>query len=130
MAEKMAANKDTRINIIDALPRKEIYKQGYEMRKKVLGDEYVERILKALGSDFIRPLKQFATVCLVCLLFEEKFLNFISEWAVVLDCLFYSRIMIVVNGISEGAQFEGRLEGWHLIGGSRCVLLLGHVEQY
>lgn len=61
----MAANKDLKANNMDAPPHKEIYEQGYEMRKKVVGEEYVERSLKASGSDFMRPLQQFATVCLV-----------------------------------------------------------------
>jgi hypothetical protein len=60
----MAANKDLKTNNMDAPPHKEIYEQGYEMRKKVVGEEYVERSLKAAGSDFMRPLQQFATVCL------------------------------------------------------------------
>jgi hypothetical protein len=60
----MAANKDLKANNMDAPSHKEIYEQGYEMRKKVVGEEYVERSLKASGSDFMRPLQQFATVCM------------------------------------------------------------------
>lgn len=59
----MAANGDLQTNNMDAPAHKEIYEQGYEMRKKVVGAEYVERSLKASGSDFMRPLQQFATVC-------------------------------------------------------------------
>jgi hypothetical protein len=62
----MAANRDLKSNNMDAPPHKEIYEQGYEMRKKVVGEEYVERSLKASGSDFMRPLQQFATVCFFC----------------------------------------------------------------
>jgi hypothetical protein len=60
----MAANRDLKPNNMDAPPHKEIYEQGYEMRKKVVGEEYVEKSLKASGSDFMRPLQQFATVWL------------------------------------------------------------------
>jgi 4-carboxymuconolactone decarboxylase len=63
----MSANKDLKTNNMDVPPHTEIYEQGYEMRKKVVGEEYVERSLKASGSDFMRPLQQFATVCPVCL---------------------------------------------------------------
>jgi hypothetical protein len=64
----MAENTDLKTNNMDAPPHKEIYEQGFEMRKRVVGEEYVERSLKASGSDFMRPLQQFATVCFVSLL--------------------------------------------------------------
>lgn len=56
---------DLKINNMDAAPHREIYEQGYEMRKRVVGEEYVERSLKASESDFLRPLQQFATVWLL-----------------------------------------------------------------
>jgi 4-carboxymuconolactone decarboxylase len=56
------AKTDLKTNNMDAPPHREIYEQGYEMRKRVVGEEYVERSLKANGSDFMRPLQQFATV--------------------------------------------------------------------
>ena len=65
----MAANKDLKTNNMDAPPHKEIYEQGYEMRKRVVGEEYVERSLKAAGNEFMRPLQQFATVCFVWFVF-------------------------------------------------------------
>jgi hypothetical protein len=40
-----------------------LYAQGYEMRKKVVGEDYVAKALEKGSSDFMRPLQQFATVC-------------------------------------------------------------------
>jgi len=39
-----------------------LYAHGYEMRKKVVGEDYVAQALKKGSSDFMRPLQQFATV--------------------------------------------------------------------
>jgi hypothetical protein len=39
-----------------------LYAQGYEMRKKVVGEDYVEKALEKGSNDFMRPLQQFATV--------------------------------------------------------------------
>lgn len=39
-----------------------LYAQGYEMRKKVVGEDYVASALEKGSSDFMRPLQQFATV--------------------------------------------------------------------
>lgn len=39
-----------------------LYAQGYEMRKKVVGEDYVAKALEKGRSDFMRPLQQFATV--------------------------------------------------------------------
>jgi hypothetical protein len=45
-----------------------LYAQGYEMRKKVVGEDYVASALEKGSSDFMRPLQQFATVCtLICM---------------------------------------------------------------
>ncbi|PMD39910.1 CMD-domain-containing protein [Hyaloscypha variabilis F] len=38
-----------------------LYAQGYEMRKKVIGEDYVAKALEKGSSDFMRPLQQFAT---------------------------------------------------------------------
>ncbi len=48
---------------MDTPVHRALYEEGYEMRKRVVGEEYVERSLKAGSSDFLRPLQQFATVC-------------------------------------------------------------------
>jgi 4-carboxymuconolactone decarboxylase len=39
-----------------------LYAQGFEMRKKVVGEDYVAAALEKGSSDFMRPLQQFATV--------------------------------------------------------------------
>lgn len=39
-----------------------LYTQGLQMRRKVVGDEYVDNALQTGKSDFLRPLQQFATV--------------------------------------------------------------------
>lgn len=39
-----------------------LYIQGLEMRRKVVGEDYVENALEKGKSDFLRPLQQFATV--------------------------------------------------------------------
>lgn len=49
-------------NNMDTEVHRSIYEQGYEMRKKVVGEDYVERTLANGSSDFMRPLQQFATV--------------------------------------------------------------------
>lgn len=41
-----------------------LYKQGLEMRKKVVGEEYVERSLKAASEDFGKVWQDYATVSL------------------------------------------------------------------
>jgi hypothetical protein len=55
-------NQDLKANNMDTPHHKAIYEEGLEMRKKVVGEDYVERSLKNGGSDFMRPLQQFATV--------------------------------------------------------------------
>ena len=42
-------------------PHKELYDLGYEMRKKVVGEEHVARSLAAGSSEFMRPMQMFAT---------------------------------------------------------------------
>jgi hypothetical protein len=61
---KMSTNQrtDPKQNNMDSAPHQEIYETGLEMRKKVVGEDYVERALKNGSSDFARPLQQFATV--------------------------------------------------------------------
>ena len=39
-----------------------LYKDGLKMRRKVVGEDYVENALEKGKSDFMRPLQQFATV--------------------------------------------------------------------
>ncbi len=48
---------------MDARAHVSIYEQGLEMRRKVVGEDYVESALEKGKSDFLRPLQQFATVC-------------------------------------------------------------------
>jgi hypothetical protein len=50
-------------NNMDTPVHQSLYAQGYEMRKKVVGEDYVARALEKGSSDFMRPLQQFATVC-------------------------------------------------------------------
>ena len=42
-----------------------LYMQGLEMRRKVVGEDYVENALEKGKSDFLRPLQQFATVGII-----------------------------------------------------------------
>jgi hypothetical protein len=49
---------------MDSPAHRELYDKGYEMRKKVVGEEYVAAALEKGSGDFMRPLQQFATVCL------------------------------------------------------------------
>ncbi|KAH8602653.1 putative 4-carboxymuconolactone decarboxylase [Bisporella sp. PMI_857] len=42
-------------------PHQSLYSAGYEMRKRVVGEEYVAKALEKGSSDFLRPLQQFAT---------------------------------------------------------------------
>ena len=55
-------------NNMDSPEHQALYAKGYEMRKKVVGEEYVAGALEKGKSDFKRPLQQFATVCLPCVL--------------------------------------------------------------
>jgi len=48
-------------NNMDSEAHKEIYRQGLEIRKKVVGEDYVAKALANGGSDFLRPLQQYAT---------------------------------------------------------------------
>jgi hypothetical protein len=50
-------------NNMDDKAHQTIYGRGYDMRKKVVGEDYVAKALDAGSSDFLRPLQQFATVC-------------------------------------------------------------------
>ncbi|TVY57980.1 4-carboxymuconolactone decarboxylase [Lachnellula cervina] len=50
-----------RENNMDTPAHKELYEQGYAMRKKVVGEEYVAAALEKGSSDFLRPLQQYAT---------------------------------------------------------------------
>lgn len=49
-------------NNMDDPAHQTIYGRGYEMRKKVVGEEYVAKALEGAESDFLRPLQQYATV--------------------------------------------------------------------
>jgi hypothetical protein len=91
---KMSANKDLKTNNMDAPPHKEIYEQGYEMRKRVVGEEYVERSLKASESDFMRPLQQFATVCFVCLFSTALVSGYLS-----IEIIFISGSLNLMHGV-------------------------------
>jgi 4-carboxymuconolactone decarboxylase len=50
-------------NNMDMPEHQTLYAQGLEIRKKVVGEDYVENALEKGKSDFMRPLQQFATVC-------------------------------------------------------------------
>ena len=53
-------------NNMDEAAHQTIYGRGYDMRKRVVGEEYVAKSLEAGSSDFLRPLQQYATVRLPC----------------------------------------------------------------
>ncbi|EHK98097.1 hypothetical protein M7I_6147 [Glarea lozoyensis 74030] len=48
-------------NNMDDPAHQTIYGRGYDMRKRVVGEEYVAKALEAGSSDFLRPLQQYAT---------------------------------------------------------------------
>lgn len=49
-------------NNMDTPEHRSLYAQGLEIRKRVVGEDYVENALEKGKSDFLRPLQQFATV--------------------------------------------------------------------
>jgi hypothetical protein len=52
-----------RENSFDNAPEhKKLYETGLQIRKQVVGEDYVERSLENGSSDFLRPIQQFATV--------------------------------------------------------------------
>ena len=53
-----------RDNNMDTPDHKALFEAGLEMRKKVLGEDYVAASLEKGKGDFLRPLQQFATVCI------------------------------------------------------------------
>lgn len=53
---------------MDTSVHQTLYAQGLEMRKKVVGEDYVANALEKGGSDFMRPLQQFATVRILSIL--------------------------------------------------------------
>ncbi|KAL5321173.1 hypothetical protein ACEPPN_011985 [Leptodophora sp. 'Broadleaf-Isolate-01'] len=48
-------------NNMDTSVHQTLYEQGLEMRKKVVGEDYVANALEKGSGDFMRPLQQFAT---------------------------------------------------------------------
>lgn len=52
---------------MDTSVHQTLYAQGLEMRKKVVGEDYVANALEKGGSDFMKPLQQFATVRFLCI---------------------------------------------------------------
>lgn len=52
---------DMKSSNMDQAEHQKIYEAGLEVRRKVVGEDYVEKAL-ANQSDFSRPLQQFATV--------------------------------------------------------------------
>jgi hypothetical protein len=50
------------VNNMDTPEHKALYEKGLEIRRKVVGEDYVENALEKGKSDFLRPLQQFATV--------------------------------------------------------------------
>jgi hypothetical protein len=72
------------INNMDTSHHQILYAQGLEIRKKVVGEDYVANALEKGGSDFLRPLQQFATVCFYSYLpshpdFDIWFWNYFEE---------------------------------------------------
>jgi hypothetical protein len=65
-------------NNMDTPEHQTIYEKGLEIRKKVVGEEYVEKALEGGKSDFLRPLQQFATVFLALSFLFLLFLHLIS----------------------------------------------------
>jgi hypothetical protein len=51
---------------MDAPEHVSLYTEGLKMRRKVVGEDYVENALEKGKSDFLRPLQQFATVGFLC----------------------------------------------------------------
>jgi 4-carboxymuconolactone decarboxylase len=49
-------------NNMDTSVHQTLYAQGLEMRRKVVGEDYVANALEKGSGDFMRPLQQFATV--------------------------------------------------------------------
>lgn len=62
---------------MDTPEHQTIYEKGLEIRKKVVGEEYVEKALEGGKSDFLRPLQQFATVFLALSFLFLLFLHLI-----------------------------------------------------
>lgn len=52
-------------NAFDSPDHKKLFETGLEVRKKVVGEDYVANSLEKGGSDFLRPLQQYATVSLI-----------------------------------------------------------------
>jgi len=46
---------------MDTPEHQALYEQGLEIRKKVVGEDYVANALEKGKSDFLRPLQQYAT---------------------------------------------------------------------
>jgi 4-carboxymuconolactone decarboxylase len=44
-----------------AQARKTLYEQGEKVRREVVGNEYVDRVLKDGASDFAKPMQELAT---------------------------------------------------------------------
>lgn len=63
---------------MDTPEHQALYAKGLEMRKRVVGEDYVAASLEKGKSDFMRPLQQFATVCTYFFPFSAVALNFIS----------------------------------------------------
>jgi 4-carboxymuconolactone decarboxylase len=55
-------------NNMDTPEHQALYAQGLEMRKKVVGEDYVANALDKGKTDFLRPMQQFATVSIFSLL--------------------------------------------------------------
>jgi hypothetical protein len=63
-------------NNMDTPEHRTLYAQGLEMRKKVVGEDYVAGALEKGKSDFLRPLQQFATVRLAFIFLPSAFGSF------------------------------------------------------
>lgn len=68
-------------NNMDTPEHVSLYMEGLKMRRKVVGEDYVENALEKGKSDFLRPLQQFATVCSLCFdsRFQSQILLFLSR---------------------------------------------------
>ena len=64
-------------NNMDTPEHQSLYARGLEMRKKVVGEDYVANALEKGKGDFLRPLQQFATVCDI-LFISPKFCTIIG----------------------------------------------------
>lgn len=49
-------------NSFDSPEHQKLFETGLEVRKQVVGEDYVANALEKGSSDFLRPIQQYATV--------------------------------------------------------------------